>query len=265
MKKLVYTLLIGLIICSCDKDSQVTADSQGDQFLLGFDATSFDLPVTVDGVSEISVPVGISNVSDTDRSFTISVDESSTASSAEYTIPSTFVVPAGENIGTFVVTGNFDAVPDAVTNTIVVNIDEVTGGVLNSRPSATISIFRFCPSDLAGTYVAVSSGTSTDGAPVNNPITNFEYTVEVTQNEDGTYSISDGVAGVYQDWYCAPYGYCFETAGNFKDVCGQLSGSWVEAFGSTVVLTGQDNADGTLTISWENGFGDTATATYTKQ
>ena len=122
-----------------------------------------------------------------------------------------------------------------------------------------------CPSDLSGNYTVVSSGFSTDGAPINNPLVNFSYDVVLTDNGGGSYTISDGVAGVYQDWYCAPYGYCFETAGTFTDVCGSLSGSWVEAFGCQVDLTGTVNTDGTLTIQWVNCFGDEVTeAIYTR-
>ncbi|MDC1259699.1 MAG: hypothetical protein P8O96_05250 [Flavobacteriaceae bacterium] len=123
-----------------------------------------------------------------------------------------------------------------------------------------------CPSDLGGTYNVVSSGYSTDGAPINNPLVNFPYTVTVTDDGGGSYTISDGVAGVYQDWYCVPYGYCFETEGNFTDVCNNLSGSWTEAFGCPVELIGMVNADRTLTISWSNCFGDTIEqAIYTPQ
>jgi len=121
-----------------------------------------------------------------------------------------------------------------------------------------------CPSDLGGNYTVVSSGFSTDGGPVNNPLVNFSYDIVLTDNGGGSYSISDGVAGVYIDWYSI-YGYTFETVGNFTDVCGSLSGSWVEAFGCQVDLTGTDNGDGTLTIQWINCFGDEVTeAIYTR-
>ena len=122
-----------------------------------------------------------------------------------------------------------------------------------------------CPSDLGGDYSVISNGTSTDGAPANNPLVDFAYNVTLTDNGGGNYTISDGVAGVYQDWYCAPYGYCFETAGSMTDICGDLSGSWTESFGCEITLTGSVNADGTLSISWENCFGDSATAVYTPQ
>ena len=121
-----------------------------------------------------------------------------------------------------------------------------------------------CPSDLGGTYNVISNGVSTDGAPVNNPLVNFPYIVVVTDNGGGSYTISDGVAGVYIDWYSG-YGYTFETEGNFTDVCNTLNGEWTEAFGCTVTLTGTANGDGTLNIHWDNCFGDYADAVYTIQ
>lgn len=123
--------------------------------------------------------------------------------------------------------------------------------------STSISYPVSCPSDIGGNYTVVSSGFSTDGAPVNNPIVNFSYDVVVSDNGGGSYTISDGVAGVYQDWYCVPYGYCFETEGSFTDVCGTLSGTWTESFGCEINLTGVINMDRTLTITWANCFGDT--------
>jgi hypothetical protein len=268
MKKIVILAFLSLaLMTSCEEDL-VIYDVDNGQSLSALASDSGTLPVPAEG-STFSLPVEVSTRSTADRAISVSVDPSSTALPAEYTIDnSSLVIPAGEFNGTILISGNFEEIPDLTTTTLVLNLDSVEGAVVAEGDSSfTLSMFKQCPSDLAGTYVVVSSGQSTDGAPVNNPLVDFSYTVEITK-VDGTdldYVISDGVAGVYQDWYCAPYGYCFETEGNFQDVCDSLSGSWVEAFGSTVSLTGSVNPDGTLTISWENGFGDTATGVYTKQ
>ncbi len=120
-----------------------------------------------------------------------------------------------------------------------------------------------CPSDLAGTYTVLSSGTSTDGGAENNPISNYEYTVTLTDNGGGEYTISDGVAGVYIQWYTI-YGYTFETQGVLIDVCGELSGIWQDAFGANIYLSGTlDEATGVLNVEWYNDFGDQCTAVYT--
>lgn len=132
-----------------------------------------------------------------------------------------------------------------------------TSSFYNAQVSYPVS----CPSDLAGTYNVVSNGTNTDGQPA---AVDLPYTVTLTANGGGSYTISDGVAGVYIFWYSI-YGYTFETEGTFTDICGNLTGSWVERFGCQIDLTGTVNPDGTLTIQWSNCFGDEATAVYTPQ
>lgn len=123
-----------------------------------------------------------------------------------------------------------------------------------------------CSSDLGGTYTVLSSGSSTDPGPAPdiNPIVDYPYTVVLTDNGGGNYTISDGFAGLYLLWYDI-YGITGETPGNFTDICGELSGTWGEPFGTDVTLTGTVNPDGTLSITWTNGYDDTAEAVYTKQ
>jgi hypothetical protein len=129
--------------------------------------------------------------------------------------------------------------------------------------NAQISYPVSCPSDLGGTYNVVTTATTTD--PDSSNVTDFPYTVTVTDNGGGSYTISDGVAGVYIEWY-GKYGYTFETAGNFTDICGTLSGSWATSFtGDSVELDGTVNEDGTLSIHWTNAFGDEGFAVYTPQ
>lgn len=133
-----------------------------------------------------------------------------------------------------------------------------TANLWNAQVSYPVS----CPSDLGGTYNVISNGTSTEpGVP---PADDLEYTVTVTDNGGGSYTISDGVAGVYIYWYTG-FGYTFETPGSFTDICGTLSGSWTEGFGCQVDLTGTVNDDGTLSIHWENCFGDSVDAVYIPQ
>lgn len=153
----------------------------------------------------------------------------------------------------------------------IVSPDGITGGTGTNIATTVLfaTVINYpvsCPSNLGGNYTVVSNGASTDGGPTpdENPLVNYSYDIVLTDNGGGNYTISDGVAGVYQLWYDI-YGYTFETAGNFTDVCNTLSGSWTDAFGATINLTGDVNEDGTLTVSWINDFGDTADAVYTKQ
>jgi len=122
-----------------------------------------------------------------------------------------------------------------------------------------------CPSDLGGTYSVVSSGSSTDPGPTpdENPITDYPYTTTITDNGGGSYTMSDAFGGLYILWYDI-YGLDFEVEGNFTDVCGNLNGSFTDPFGGAVTITGTVNPDGTLSIHWDNEFGDTGDSVYTK-
>ena len=118
---------------------------------------------------------------------------------------------------------------------------------------------------ITGTYDVVSNGRSTDSGPVNNPLVDFASTVVITDNGDGTYTFSDGWAGVYVEWYSI-YGYTFlEEQTITLTTCLDLSGSWTDAFGGSNALTGALNGDGTLSIRVANSFGDFVNAVYTIQ
>lgn len=123
-----------------------------------------------------------------------------------------------------------------------------------------------CSSDLGGTYSVKTSGTSTDSGPTpsENPISNFPYTVVITDLGGGDYTISDAFGGVYILWYDI-YGLDFEVEGSFSDVCGTISGKFPEPFGTDVIFTGTVNPNGTISIHWENGYGDFGDSVYTKQ
>jgi hypothetical protein len=118
---------------------------------------------------------------------------------------------------------------------------------------------------IAGTYDVVSNGESTDSGPANNPLVDFASTVVVTDNGNGTYTFSDGWAGVYVEWYTI-YGYTFlEEQTITSTPCLDLTGAWIDAFGGSNALSGTVNTDGTLSIRVANIFGDVVDQVYTIQ
>jgi len=118
---------------------------------------------------------------------------------------------------------------------------------------------------IAGTYDVVTNGESTDPGPTNNPLVDFASTVVVTDNGNGTYTFSDGWAGVYVEWYTM-YGYTFlEEQTITLTPCLDLTGAWTDAFGGSNALSGTVNTDGTLSIRVANSFGDVVDQVYTIQ
>ncbi|MDB2606493.1 hypothetical protein N9Y48_01805 [Zobellia sp.] len=122
------------------------------------------------------------------------------------------------------------------------------------------------PQDISGTYNVISNGESTDDGAENNPLIAFMSTVEITDNNDGTYTLSDGWAGVYIAWYSVYGNTELEPQVLTINICeGTLSASWTDIFGGAQELSGMVNEDGTINITVENEYGDSAEAIYTPQ
>jgi hypothetical protein len=124
-----------------------------------------------------------------------------------------------------------------------------------------------CPSDLAGTYDAVTTGTSTDPCCPGEVMATSVVTL--TDKGSGVYTINDWSAGIYLAWY-AVYGISAATVeggglnGDITELCGSVSGSFGEPFGTAVTLTGSvDPSTGVITYNWVNGYADAATVTLT--
>ncbi|MFA0962693.1 hypothetical protein AB9P05_12900 [Roseivirga sp. BDSF3-8] len=128
-----------------------------------------------------------------------------------------------------------------------------------------------CPSAIpTGTYAYVASGSSTDPNVSDANPSNVTGTVELSGG-NGTYTLSDLSAGLYDYWYCDPYAACGAQPGNFIDVCNDLSiNGQATVFTSCCgdALSGGGSYDpdtGVITLSWSNPFGDEAQITLTPQ
>jgi hypothetical protein len=154
---------------------------------------------------------------------------------------------------------------DATGTKTVINLGNVFGAGAPTSYTLQLAFTLVCPSAIPeGTYHAVSSGTSTDGCPPTNPLNNYAFDVEITKTAPTAYEVSDIFAGVYINWYGDCYGYDFETAESFNDVCNTVVIDFIDGFGARVQGTGSyDPGTGVITYTWENDFGDTATTTLT--
>lgn len=130
-----------------------------------------------------------------------------------------------------------------------------------------------CPSALAGTYTAVTTGTSTDDCCKAMPLTVTVTIVVKAGTSPGSYIISDLSTGLYFPWYQI-YGITTDIVagtrlnGVFTDACGTISGSFPDFWSdSTIKVTGvvQDAAKGIFTYNWQNSFGDKGSTVLTKK
>ncbi len=175
-----------------------------------------------------------------------------------------FTIPSGSYFGEIefeVLTENFDV---GEQFELIINI---TGGDLSvseNFKSITHTMEISCSSDLAGTYNSIMDGNTGDGSGGPDQVysglpTQVILTADASQ--PGVYSIDDMSFGLY------PIGYNdIAPMGRIQDLCGQISDLGDrDRYGDPFTISGTDNGDGTITISWSNTFGDVGTGVLTKQ
>jgi len=140
MKK--YFKLLSLILtisffASCDKkDELIIFDSVNGQEALSFESTSFSVTVPAEPIT-ITIPVNVTTKSSSARTFTTSLDDSSTAIAGSYSIGDV-VVPADSFNGSLDVTFNGDLLEDGILYELVLKLVANTNGtVFNEK--ATVS------------------------------------------------------------------------------------------------------------------------------
>ena len=114
MKKLIipFLLVIALAFQACEPTESPIYD--GSQTLAYFDGTSATLEVEINSQGSITVPVGVSTLSSTDRTINVSANASATTATAgQYSFSGTATIPANSYTGSFEVTGIDDGLTTA--------------------------------------------------------------------------------------------------------------------------------------------------------
>lgn len=173
--------------------------------------------------------------------------------------PATLTVPLSEALTALGLSTSDLGVGDNFTFSLA-NVKTGTG---TYRSGTSLDVPVTCSSDLAGTYSSITVGKSTDGCCPNETTVSKDLVIASTGGT--SYTISDFSGGLYLEWY-AIYGITSTTnlSAEFADVCGNLSGSFTEPFGSAASVVGTvDQATGVITMNWVNGYDDAGTIIMT--
>lgn len=149
-----------------------------------------------------------------------------------------------------------------ITVTFIVFDKQFSEGEIVRKSSVpqSVQIEVVCPSDLAGTYTTLTSGSSTDGGANNNPASDLLSEVVLSATAvPGEYTISDASAGIYDAWYLGVYyGEPALLEGILKDACGSITiKEFSSPFDGDGVLSSNGSIDnGMITITVTNVYGD---------
>jgi len=125
MKKFSLLMVFILLLVSCEEDLLVFDNTDG-QTALSFGTTSYNLSVPEEG-AVVEIPVNVTTISDSDRTFNVSVDETTVGSASNYSLGQ-LVVPANSYNATLNVDLNFDALEDGEVYSLVLNLDSPADG-----------------------------------------------------------------------------------------------------------------------------------------
>lgn len=270
-----YLFFLGLMACglvSCFEEdvdvypvgSATETATSFESILLNNRTLNFVIPKIAEGQME---PVGLQVTmaaapKSSDVNFTYDItDPTNVQEGTEYQSSGSGVIPAGSTSAEIPVIINLDNNVVGQTNTMSVQL--TSADLEFNKTPVTFSYAVVCESQLAGEYIATTTGTSTDDCCPDETTVMGE--VVVTETAPGTYSLSDFSAGLYLEWY-AVYGITPDSdlSGSVVDVCSTVSGTFPEPFQTDVIVDGSvDNATGVITYTWVNGYDDTATVTLT--
>jgi hypothetical protein len=162
--------------------------------------------------------------------------------------------------------------PDTVTLTDasgtkkVLNLGNVFTAGGTPSYTALLQVNLVCPSDLAGTYSYVTTNIECENCDASVPGAgacgvSVSGTGELEETDGfGVYAVSDATFGQYGcAWDDSP-----AEGVTLSDVCGKLSTGGADAYGLVYTFTIVSNDGETLTIDWENDYGDSGRTALTR-
>lgn len=127
--------LIATLVLACTEDLE-RAD------YVAFESKSIDIETPATGSGEAELKVYTTQKTGSDRTFTITVDPSTTAATGTYTVPTTVTVPKNSNVGTFSIQSDASNIGKKIV--LIFAADEST--LVGS--SMTVNIYEECPDNL---------------------------------------------------------------------------------------------------------------------
>jgi hypothetical protein len=150
MKKFFLTFIsivsLGTVTSCSDAEPQLYNNNKDGRLAYFTSGTSGSFYVQNVTNPEFLIEVGVTDVIDSDRVFSISVDPNSTATSDQYVInQASLVIPAGSHIGTIKVLGNYNNVSTSGSK-LILKLDSVNDAEVASFDNIyELTIYQYCP------------------------------------------------------------------------------------------------------------------------
>ncbi len=265
-------ILSGLLFTACkDEGPEVYSDGDNIHFLNAASSNDESIP------TPIAIPIFFSKNNPVGGSFEVQYSSDTAVEGLDYIItsPTSFTLDANEYTDTIMVQliDNFVLEGDKVITFTIVNSSVPAGfpgpDGLNSTHEFTI-VDNDCVLPLEGQYSEVTTGGAGDGSGnLGTPIDPWDYGVTLTItgvgcDGDGKYTIDDITMGMYVNYWgiAGPNPATFVVNGTSITIITEESPDifYDDEFSGS----GAVNPDGTISLSWSNGYGDQGNSVLTK-
>lgn len=154
MKKLFILLISVASFISCSDVDGVTYNDSSTY--LGFQASTYNLPVVINSSSTVDVKFVASSKSNVARTYNLSVvAEESNANPLTYSVPATVTIPANSYEGVVTITGTDNNLLDFVVKKLVIQVSGLKSNESTDTEKITLNIYEICPlviDDFVGTF-----------------------------------------------------------------------------------------------------------------
>lgn len=123
--KIIFIALLVCVFTACD-DTPVVFDNVDGKVALQFATRTFNVSVPTAGITVV-VPVSVTTISSTSRTFTAALGSGSTAPTSSYTIGAV-TIPAGSYVGTLNVDLNATSLVSGLSYTLPIKLIAPEGG-----------------------------------------------------------------------------------------------------------------------------------------
>jgi len=145
MKKIIYLLLFVILILGSNScDDKIDGGTNSLNYIT-FQTKIPNILVEKDGSTSADINIYTTQVTSSDRTFSIIVDALSSADPASYTIPTSVTIPANSNVGVLTVSVSDINIGEDGEN-LILKFESADG--LFTGQQVTIKMMRFCPFDI---------------------------------------------------------------------------------------------------------------------
>ncbi|MFN3908409.1 MAG: hypothetical protein ACK4JX_05190 [Flavobacterium sp.] len=200
MKKLFILTLISSFFISCGEHEEIIFDPNSGATLAFWKVNTLNFGVPIDSQLTLDIQVGVTTLSAENRTVSVEVVEQGTdLPAANFTLPTSFTIPANEYFGTLSLIGIDDENLGTDAKSLILKLVSISDGGKVSSQLLNISVRQICPipaDKFVGNYLLTEITPFVDGPTLDHGQVREVFRVSETERRISTRNYPN---------YCTPF------------------------------------------------------------